>query len=94
MNQNANVHWGQWMLRRANYVGFKRRSDIASAIGCNCETFRIWGTMATVPDRFTRGYDAALARELQTTKRMLFIDFKTTSPEDAPIIETATAASA
>ena len=86
-NAGSQNHWGLWVEQRASFLGFVRKFDLAVAVGCATESISKWVTLPTHPTRMQKGFDAALIRALQTDRAMLFRLYKTTSAEDAPIVQ-------
>jgi hypothetical protein len=83
MRGSAKSHWGNWIGRRADFVGFQRQRDFAEAVGCTRERIVTWLRMAAPPKKMRKGFDRTLARALRITTRMLFVDFVNTDPEKA-----------
>lgn len=77
------VHWGDWVERRAQRVGYKRKKDLAAAVGCSDDQLTHWLQMAKPPARMRKGFDRLLANALQTTPRTLFTDYLNVAPESA-----------
>jgi len=65
-------HWGTWIIARARFVGFRRQSDLAKAVGCSAQTLSKWAGMAKPPEQMRRGHDEALARSLKIDRATLF----------------------
>lgn len=60
--------------------------DFAKAIGCTPHNLRRWLEMKTPPARMRRGFDASLSRALHLSQSILFRDWATQSPSDAPFV--------
>lgn len=81
------LRWGDWAKQRARTVGIIRFIDLAYAIGCHQNHITRIVQAELPPNRMTKGLDAALIRVLQTDRQTLFIDWRSSSPEAAPMID-------
>ncbi|MEI8196717.1 MAG: hypothetical protein WCI73_12535, partial [Phycisphaerae bacterium] len=81
MSDRIHNHWGAWLLARARYVGFHRHGDLAIAVGCRREQIARWGAMRTPPNQMRKGFDLSLSDTLQTTRSMIFSDWKYNAPD-------------
>jgi hypothetical protein len=52
-------------------------------VGCRREQIGRWGAMKSPPSQMRKGFDQKLAYALQTTRDMLFTDWRETAPEHA-----------
>lgn len=76
-------NWGDWVVARSRHVGFLRNIDLAAAVGCTPERITQWSASKVPPRHMRKGFDQKLAYALQTTKQVLFTDWKTTAPDQA-----------
>src|SRR4051812_1726073 len=76
-------HWGQWVIARSEFIGFKRQDDFARAVGCQRGQIQRWAAMQNPPKQMRKGFDRSLARALRTSLKVLFTDYKTTPPDRA-----------
>jgi hypothetical protein len=83
MRGDAKSHWGNWIGRRSEFVGFQRQIDFAEAVGCTRERIVKWLKLATPPLKMRKGFDRSLARALRVTTRMIFVDYANTDPQKA-----------
>ncbi|HEX4056000.1 MAG TPA: hypothetical protein VHX86_17180 [Tepidisphaeraceae bacterium] len=83
MAKSGKRGWGEWLSRRADFIGYKRQADLAAAVGCKRERIVRWYAAKTPPAKMRKGFDRALAAALQTTVHMLFHDYVNIAPEVA-----------
>jgi hypothetical protein len=80
-----NSHWGEWIIARSRFVGFRRQLDLATAVGCSENQLCRWKAMATPPATVHCGFDTTLAAALKVDRKTLFTDYANYSPETAPL---------
>jgi hypothetical protein len=86
VGKKADISWGLWVHRRAEFLGFKRQSDLSKIVGCSRQQLSNWFAMVAPPISMRKGFDRWLANALQTTHRTLFIDYVNVAPETATVI--------
>jgi len=80
-------HWGEWVIARWKFLGFRRLADLSTAVGCNPNLLTVWHQSESPPNSMRKGFDLALVRALRTDRMTLFGLYATIAPEDAPVIE-------
>ena len=78
-------HWGTWISRRADFVGFKRQQDLAVAIGCSRTQLDKWFKLESPPSKMRKGFDRSLASALIVTREILFSEWSGIAPENAKV---------
>jgi hypothetical protein len=86
MSKKPEIHWGNWVQSRSEFIGFKRQSDLAKQVGCSRQQLSNWFALRLPPTQMRKGFDRTLARALQTTRDVLFSGFPNVLPEDAPAV--------
>jgi hypothetical protein len=86
MSRTNYNHWGQWLMERSLFVGFRRHSDLAEQIGCTREYVSRLASKAAPPSRMFKGFDRSLARALRTTYEAVFKDWYATDPAIVPTV--------
>jgi len=76
-------HWGEWVLSRSRYVGYRLQQDLARQVGCTEEQISRWVNMIVPPNQMRKGFDRKLACALKTSPDMLFNQWENTPPEKA-----------
>jgi hypothetical protein len=82
--KESQVHWGDWVLARSRFVGFRRQRDLARDVGCRPEQLSRWLQSPVPPQRMSKGFDHRLALALDSTRRVLFTDYVAIAPDAAP----------
>jgi hypothetical protein len=81
------LHWGEWLKSRWAFVGRKRLSSLTEEVGCSRRTLNNWMNAPTPPEKMEKRFDLSLAAALKTDREMLFVGWRLTKPQDAPIVE-------
>jgi hypothetical protein len=81
------IYWGEWLRYRMNFVGYKRQEDFRRAVGCTRSRLYDWLNSEKPPNWIYKGFDARLASALRTDPHMLFFGWRTTLPDEAPLLE-------
>jgi hypothetical protein len=79
--------WGEWIVGRWKFLGYRRFTDLSSAIGCSHDVIFRWRLMSTPPDAIRKGFDAELIIALRTDRWTLFNAYASIAPEAAPLID-------
>jgi hypothetical protein len=74
-------HWGKWIVRRANFIGFSTQKDFAAAIGRTRQHVTKLTSLHSPPPKMRTGLDQTLARVLKADRRIIFEYWKEVSPE-------------
>lgn len=78
--------WGNWVSRRAEFVGFRSTVDFAKAVGCTQATIRHWRSLRRPPRQMRRMLDVALLNALQTDRHTLFSTYEAADPVALPLL--------
>lgn len=79
--------WGEWIVRRWRFLGFKRIVDLSSTVGCSPDLLTRWHNSRFPPETIRKGFDVALIVALRTDRWTLFNAYASIAPEDAPVID-------
>jgi hypothetical protein len=80
------LHWGDWIKRRAAWVGYKNQAEVAKAVGCTRSQLYRWFGMEWPPEQIRKRFDAGLAAALKVDRELLFSRWRLVGPEDAPVV--------
>ena len=72
------------MLARSKRVGYRRKKDLAAAVGSSNNQLTKWLQMERPPDQMRKMFDHNLAAALKIDRRTLFLDWEEMNPGDAP----------
>ncbi|MGD0462862.1 MAG: hypothetical protein ABSB74_10275 [Tepidisphaeraceae bacterium] len=87
MPSGTHSRWGEWIIERWAFLGFKRIADLSTAIGCSYAALYQWKQLETPPDAMQKGFDVGLIAALKTDRMTLFCSYVSIAPADAPVIE-------
>jgi hypothetical protein len=82
-----NIHWGEWMIERSRFVGFRNQRELSEAVGCRDEQVSRWHKMSQPPRQMRKGFDRNLAAALKVEPQMLFSGWATANPQGTSFID-------
>jgi hypothetical protein len=78
--------WGEWVRRRARFVGIASDARFAQETGSTPQTICRLIALADAPCQMRSGRDLAFARALCASRQMLFGGWRDIAPEAVPVI--------
>lgn len=87
MANNKTLSWGEWIRRRASFLGIKTGESFAREIGCKRQLIVRWVGLPSPPREMRKCFDSTLVRVLRTDRETLFVNYAQISPESAPLLD-------
>lgn len=84
--------WGQWVWKRASFLGIRSRLQLARDIGCTPQHMSILLKMDAPPARMRKGIDKRLSAVLRTDAQTLFTGWANVDPTAIPLAPAASPA--